>query len=99
VTDDVHMDGVAEDIRLGKDYSAETPPHPAAVDAHATNGSKLSNSPDQNDDHAQTRADEVAPHEQDSTTGHDRLTDDTYREAMDDHGEEVVEAAEDTVMY
>jgi hypothetical protein len=99
VTHDVHMDSVAEDTRSGKEFSAETLPHPAAANGHATNGSELSKNPEQDDDHAQIRADEVAPLEHGSTTGHERLTDDTYKEAMDDQGEEVVEAAEDTVMY
>ncbi|OAF99291.1 uncharacterized protein CC84DRAFT_1222984 [Paraphaeosphaeria sporulosa] len=96
---DMHMDGDAEDTRSGKEYSEKAPAEPAAANGHPTNGSETSKNPEQNGDHAQTREGGVTSLEQDSTTGHERSTDDTYKEAMDDHGEEVVEAAEDTVMY
>lgn len=93
------MGGDADHTRSGKEYSAKTPSEPATTNGHPTNASEMSKPPEQNDDHAQTRADAVTSLEQDSTTGHERSTDDTYKEGMDDHGEEVVEAAEDTVMY
>ncbi|KAJ4355744.1 uncharacterized protein N0V89_003764 [Didymosphaeria variabile] len=97
---DVLLVDDAEDIHTGKGYNATTPPKPAAANGPPTNGSDLSSkTPERNDDHARTRADALTSVEQSSTAGHERMTDDTGKEAVDDHGEEVVEAAEDTVMY
>lgn len=94
---DVHMSDAH--TRSGKEYNAETPPKPAAANGPPTNGSETSKTLDQDDTRAHTRADGLATLEQDSTAAHERLTDETGKEAIDDHGEEVVEAAEDTVMY
>ncbi|KAL1605141.1 hypothetical protein SLS60_004684 [Paraconiothyrium brasiliense] len=97
---DVHMVDDAEDTRSGKGYNAKTPPKPAPANGPPTNGSELSSkTSDRNDDLAQTRADALTSLEQNSTARLERMTDDTGKETVEDHGEEVVEAAEDTVMY
>lgn len=94
----MHEDRDADDT-IGKDYGAPRPLEQPAANGHPTNGSETSKPPGQNDDHAQTRADKAISPEEDSATGHERMTDDSYKEGIDDQGEEVVEAAEDTVMY
>ena len=95
----MHMSD-ADDARFGKEYITNASPQPAATNGHPTDDSATStNRLEQKDDHAGAHTDGVTPPEHDSTPGHEKMTDSTHKEVLDDHGEEVVEAAEDTVIY
>lgn len=94
--------GDVHDTRSGKEYNAETTLKPVAANGHPTNSGATSPShPERDDDHAEAGEDGAAPLDQYSTAGHEMTTDNDniHKDAVDDHGEEVVEAAEDTVIY
>ncbi|KAF1965576.1 hypothetical protein BU23DRAFT_584939 [Bimuria novae-zelandiae CBS 107.79] len=98
-TRDVHM-GDADDTRSGKEYNAETSPKPVAANGPPTNCNEPSlKHLDRNDDHAEAPMEEAPLLDQNLAAGHERETDNTHKDVMDDHPEEVVEAAEDTVIY
>lgn len=89
----------AHDTPLGKEYNADAGSKPVAANGHPTDGSETApKDPEQKEDHAEADENMVPSLDQHSTTGHDRMTD-THKDVIDDHGEEVVEAAEDTVIY
>jgi len=71
-----------------------------AANGHATSGSYISpDDQEQNVDHANAHADKELSTMLDTSVGHGVAADDIGKEAMDENGEEVVEAAEDTVIY
>ncbi|KAF2678199.1 hypothetical protein K458DRAFT_423385 [Lentithecium fluviatile CBS 122367] len=96
------------DVSLsGKNSNADAPLEPPTANGGPTDGSDPStNIREQDVDHAEGFANEAVNEEraaedtpQERLTSHEATADEPSKEAMDENGEEVVEAAEDTVIY
>jgi hypothetical protein len=96
------------DVSLsGKKLDAETPREPAIANGGPTNGSDLSTKIQEQDcSHAEGPANEAVSEvraaenvSRNNVMSHEATFDEPNKETMDENGEEVVEAAEDTVIY
>ncbi|KAF2634600.1 hypothetical protein P280DRAFT_463208 [Massarina eburnea CBS 473.64] len=90
----------------GKEHNAETRMKAFTANDSPTDGRVPPANPEQQDDPADPRTNEAANEgpstrndQHSEVTGHEPVPDDTNKEAMDEIGEEVVEAGEDMVIY
>ncbi|KAF2248420.1 hypothetical protein BU26DRAFT_486057 [Trematosphaeria pertusa] len=91
----------------GKGSNTDTPQQPDAANSGPTDGrDSVPRDQAQQDDHAEPLAKEAVSEERaadnashSNATTHEATADEPSKEALDENGEEIVEAAEDTVIY
>lgn len=101
-----HANGDADADGGGKESNAEAPPRPQAANGVVDDKDPPTKNPEFNGDHAEDVANEAVGETHAETlqsiTSHEATagaTDATGKDQLDETGEEVLEAAEDTVIY
>lgn len=99
-------DGDAGAFPSGKKHDADTPQQHSTANGTTNNSEPHSKNPEIRADHTDASMNEavsdelqVSTAQKDNNANHDTIAQDSSRDLMDDNGEEVEEAAEDTVIY